>query len=84
METSYLKARPFGHHYQEWMPNIPSDRGQDSSLCIWGSQGPQNVRGSIVPRWPPPLFYYVAASGPRELMPRCIYTGVELGIYAFI
>ena len=33
METSYLKAHPFGNRYLEWKPNLSSDRGQDSNPC---------------------------------------------------
>ena len=31
METSY--PNPFRNHYPEWMPSLPSDRGQDSNPC---------------------------------------------------
>ena len=50
IETSYLKAHPFGNRYPEWMPNLHSDGGQDSSLCARGSQGPQSTSGSTIPR----------------------------------
>ena len=52
METSHLKTHPFGNHYPEWMPNLHSDRGQDSNPCAWRCQGPQSPSGSTVPRWP--------------------------------
>ena len=51
METSYLKAHPFGSHYPEWMPNLHSDRGQDLNPCAQGSQGHHSVSGFTVPRW---------------------------------
>ena len=34
METSHLKTHPFGNHYPEWMPNLNSDRGQDSNRAL--------------------------------------------------
>ena len=52
METSYLKAHLFGNRYPEWMPNLPSDRGQDSNPCARGSQDSRSTSGSIVPRRP--------------------------------
>ena len=38
METSYLKAHPFGNRYPEWTPNLHSARSQDSNPCAMGSQ----------------------------------------------
>ena len=37
METSNLKAHPFGNRYPEWMPNLPLNRGQDSNPLALGS-----------------------------------------------
>ena len=59
METSYLKAHPFGNRYPEWMPNLPSDRGQDSNPCAWGTLGPHSAHGSTVPRRPSVTFTYL-------------------------
>ena len=50
METSYLEAHPFGKRYPEWMPNFPSEYGQDSYSCPWGFLGPQSVHGPSVPQ----------------------------------
>ena len=46
MKDSYLKAQQFGNRYPEWMPNLPSARGQDMNQCAWGSLGP---RAHVVP-----------------------------------
>ena len=40
METSYLRVHLFGNRYPEWMPSLPSNRGQDSNPCIWKSPSP--------------------------------------------
>ena len=50
METSYLKAHPFGNRYPDWMPNLHLDCGQDSNPCTRGSQGFQSTSDSTVPR----------------------------------
>ena len=55
MEISYLKAHSLGKCYPKWMPNLPSNHGQDSNPCAWGSLGPYSARGSTVA--PQPLSY---------------------------
>ena len=49
METSYLKAHPFGDHYPEWMPNLPLGCDQDTNSSAWRSLAPQITRGSTAP-----------------------------------
>ena len=44
METSYLKAHPFGNRYSEWMPNLHSDCCWDSNSCARGSHGPPKAQ----------------------------------------
>ena len=56
MKITYLKAHPFRNRYLEWMPNLPSDRGQDSNPCTWESFEPVGARGSTVPRCPVVVF----------------------------
>ena len=34
METSYLKAHPFGNHYPKWMPNHLSENDTPHRTCI--------------------------------------------------
>ena len=48
METSNLEAHTFGNRYPEWMPNVPSHRGQGSSFRAFG---PMSARGFSVLRW---------------------------------
>ena len=59
METSYLKAHPFGGHYPQWMPNLPSDRDKNSNPCAWESQGPQSTCGFTVPWQPQSYLIYL-------------------------
>ena len=44
METSYLKAHPFGNCYPEWMPNLPSDRIRAHALGDLSAH-----RGHLIP-----------------------------------
>ena len=53
METFYLKGRSFGNRYPEWMPNLTSNRGQDSNPCAWGSLAPHSARGYTCYVYPP-------------------------------
>ena len=54
METSYLKAHPFENRYPEWMPNLHSNRSQDSNQCAlscsstWFRFPPRNVNNTFI------------------------------------